>query len=53
VYSASITAWQPPHEDDSVTQHDKEVVLQAIRDHMEREGMYYVIDPTDEQYRTL
>jgi hypothetical protein len=27
--------------------------LQAIRDHLERKGMYYIIDPTDEQYRTL
>jgi hypothetical protein len=53
VSSASITAWQPPHEDDPLTPDDKEVVLQAIRDHMERKGMYYIIDPTDEQYRTL
>jgi hypothetical protein len=53
VYSSSITAWQPPHEHDPLTQHDKEVVLQAIRDHMNRKGTYYIIDPTDEQYRTL
>ena len=53
VYSNSITAWQPPHEHHPLTQHDKEVVLQAIRDHMDRKGMYYIIDPTDEQYRTL
>jgi hypothetical protein len=53
VYSNSITAWQPPHEHDPLTQYDKEVVLQAIRDHMDRKGMYYIIEPTDEQYRTL
>ena len=53
VYSNSITAWQTPHEHDPLTQHDKEVVLQAIQDHMDRKGMYYIIDPTDEQYRTL
>ena len=53
VYSKSITAWQPPHEHDSLSEHDKEVVLQTIRDHLDRNGMYYIIDPTDEQYRTL
>jgi len=53
VYAKSITAWQPPHERDPLTEHDKEVIVQAIRDHMDRKGMYYVIDPTDEQYRTL
>jgi hypothetical protein len=53
VDSKSITAWQPPHEHDPLSDHDKEVVLQAIRDHLDRKGMYYIIDPTDEQYRTL
>src|ERR1019366_2939758 len=53
VYSNSITAWNPPHEHDPLSEHDKEVVLQAIRDHLDRKGFYYIIDPTDEQYRTL
>jgi Immunity protein 74/HEAT repeats len=53
VYSKSITAWQPPHEHDPLSEHDKEVVLQTIREHLDRKGMYYIIDPTDEQYRTL
>jgi hypothetical protein len=53
VYTQSITAWQPPHERDPLTEHDKEVIVQAIRDHFDREGMRYIIDPTDEQYRTL
>ncbi len=53
VYAKSISAWQPPHEHDPLTERDKEVIVQAIRDHMDHEGMYYIIDPTDEQYRTL
>ena len=53
VYSKSITAWKPPHEHDPLSEDDKEVVLHAIRDHLDRKGMYYIIDPTDEQYRTL
>ena len=53
VYSNSITAWNPPHEHDPLLEHDKEVVLQAVRDHLDRKGFYYIIDPTDEQYRTL
>jgi len=53
VYSGSIAAWQPPHEHDRLSEHDKAVVLQAIRDHMDAKGTYYIIDPTDEQYRTL
>jgi hypothetical protein len=53
VYSNSITAWQPPHEHDPLSEHDKAVVLRAIRDHMDTKGMYYIIDPTDEQYRSL
>ena len=53
VYSKSITAWQPPYEHDALSGHDKEVVLRAIRDHMDAKGMYYIVDPTDEQYRSL
>ena len=53
VYAKAISAWKPPHEHDPLTEHDKEVIVQAIRDHFDREGMHYIIGPTDEQYRTL
>ncbi|HEY5240029.1 MAG TPA: Imm74 family immunity protein [Polyangiaceae bacterium] len=53
VYSNSITAWQPPHEHEPLSEDDKNIVLRAIRDHMDAKGMYFIIDPTDEQYRSL
>ncbi len=53
VYSESIRAWQPPHEHDELSPQDREEVLRAIREYMEGHTMSYVIDPTDEQYRSL
>jgi len=53
VYSGSIRVWQPPHEHDELSPQDREEVLRAIREYMEGHTMSYVIDPTDEQYRSL
>lgn len=53
VYSESIRAWQPPHEHDELSPQDRDEVLRAIREYMEGHTMSYVIDPTDEQYRSL
>jgi hypothetical protein len=53
VYAESIRAWQPPNEHEPLTVHDKEVIVRAIREHLDHQGTYYIIDPTDEQYRTL
>jgi hypothetical protein len=53
VYSESIRAWQPPHDREPFSPQDREEVLRAIREYMEGHTMSYVIDPTDEQYRSL
>jgi hypothetical protein len=53
VYSESIRAWQPPHEREPFSPQDREEVLRAIREYMESRQMSYVVDPTDEQYRSL
>jgi hypothetical protein len=53
VYSGSIRAWQPPHEHEPFSADDRDEVLRAIREYMDRHSMSYVIDPTDEQYRSL
>jgi hypothetical protein len=53
VYSGSIRAWQAPHEHEAFSAQDRQEVLRAIREHMESKRMPYIIDPTDEQYRSL
>ena len=53
VYSASIRAWQSPHEHEEFSAQDRDHVLRAIREYMESHNMSYVVDPTDEQYRSL
>lgn len=53
VYSESIRAWQPPHEQEEFSAEDRDEVLRAIREYMESHHMSYVVDPTDEQYRSL
>ncbi|MGH7294514.1 MAG: Imm74 family immunity protein [Polyangiaceae bacterium] len=53
VFSDTIRAWQPPHEHELLTGRDRELALEAIRAYMQSRAMSLVIDPTDEQYRTL
>jgi hypothetical protein len=53
VYSASIQAWQSPHENEELSVQDREDVLRAIREYLDSRHAFYVVDPTDEQYRTL
>jgi hypothetical protein len=53
VFSNSIRAFQPPHASDPLSDEDRAAVLDAIRAHLEARKTAYVIDPTDEQYRTL
>jgi len=50
---SSIRVWESPHEHDELSEQDREDVLRAIREYLESHQMSYVIDPTDEQYRTL
>ena len=52
VFSGSIRAWQPPHEHEAFTAADRDEVLRAVRNYLERHNMSYVLDPTDEQYRS-
>jgi hypothetical protein len=52
VYSSSLRNWQPPHDAEPVSEADKALVLDAVRRHFDAKGTRYVIDPTDEQYRT-
>jgi hypothetical protein len=53
VYSGSIRAWESPHEHERFSEQDREDVLRAIREYLESHNMSYVVDPTDEQYRSL
>ena len=53
VYSASIRAWESPHEHEELSAQDRDDVLRAIREYMESHHMSYVVDPTDAQYRSL
>jgi len=53
VYSGSIRAWESPHEHEEFSAQDREDVLRAIREYMEHHHMSYVVDPTDEEYRSL
>jgi hypothetical protein len=52
VFSDTIRGWQAPHEHDAMSADDKESILRAIREHFEQKGMSYIVDPTDEQYRS-
>jgi hypothetical protein len=53
VFSNTLRSWQPPHDAEPVSEADKALVLEAVRRHFEAKGTPYVIDPTDEQYRTM
>jgi hypothetical protein len=53
VFSEAIRAWQPPHEHEVFSAEDRDDVLRAVRDYMEKHNISYVVDPTDEQYRSL
>jgi hypothetical protein len=53
VYSASIRAWESPHEHEELSAQDRDDVLRAIREYLESHNTSYVVDPTDEQYRSL
>jgi hypothetical protein len=53
VYSDSIRQWLPPHEQDPLSAEDNKAILDAICLYLEQKGMAYVVNPTDDQYRTL
>jgi hypothetical protein len=53
VYSRSIRAWESPHDHEELSAHDRDDVLRAIREYLESHNMSYVVDPTDEEYRSL
>lgn len=52
VFSDTIVAWEPPHDHEAISIEDKELIVRAIREHLETKGMAYIIDPTDAQYRS-
>lgn len=52
VFSGSIRSWRPPHENDPLTEQDRQKILRAIRDYFDEKEMAYIVDPTDDEYHS-
>lgn len=45
--------WLPPDENDAVSEEERRTILDAVCRYFEERKTFYVVDPTDEQYRTM
>jgi hypothetical protein len=52
VFSNSIRTRDLPHGHEPISDDERTLVLSAIREYLESKGMKYIVDPTDEEYRS-